>query len=596
MRSRASWTVFLLITFCFSAIGQKIKYKELIVLLNARQFDDAEPYLKKYLKTNDDNPNAYFYMGIIYEEKSKKIDALRQTENRVMFQDSAVYFYEIAKKGITEKELSRNEEYYPMFVRRDVRTGKFETKLSDATLFFEDHLKLTEKSKLILLLKSQFVSAENHYKHAQQIFLEIQKAYEGPKEFYLRSDEALLSKLSRLAQVYDSCHISFNDYKATSQTFGKTGYNQDFDPVEISNFKKDGTAPVDFYLDDLRIWDYKRWALSSEDKIIKEINPMRDQLVAVDTEINQVLQKLKKDSVSVREEIAKLRGKIRFAELRKIDQQAMPLRVFDMKLSELDYGCQIIEDRSVRDSVSIAVHIQALRKELSLAKKVDSLSSLFPEDKLEEEFENYRHFVSTAYGTPAVLKSQIKGTKEYGARSVSNKEEALRKKTESLRWIVDGQDSIPLFLDVKPASRFKPILLTEMYTAGLQYADSIASGYFYSVAPSRKTEVKAVYSVDASTFVKRNLPFTKALIAQDEKGLVYFVMFYSETKIKDKYPASLAKIYKAEGLSWSINYTFDQLPSEMSFSSETFVLSVKTRSSIGEVFGLNFDKNGKLIK
>ena len=141
---------FIVLCCCFQGHSQKIKYKDLIVLLNAKQFDEAEPFLKKYLKDNDDNPNALLYMGMIYQEKSSKMDALKQTEALVSQIDSAILFYQKASKGITEKELSRNEEYYEMYNRRDLRTGKFGIKLSDVQLDIENRMKLKDKAKLIV--------------------------------------------------------------------------------------------------------------------------------------------------------------------------------------------------------------------------------------------------------------------------------------------------------------------------------------------------------------------------------------------------------------------------------------------------------------
>ena len=74
------------------AAGQKIKYKDLFLLLNAKQYTEAEPFLKKYLKDNSDNPNALLFMGIIYHEKSNKGDVITQTEALKSNIDSAVIF------------------------------------------------------------------------------------------------------------------------------------------------------------------------------------------------------------------------------------------------------------------------------------------------------------------------------------------------------------------------------------------------------------------------------------------------------------------------------------------------------------------------
>ena len=597
MNSKARRITFLLITLCSPCFSQKVKYKDLFVLLNAKQFENAEPFLKKYLRDNTDNPNAYLFMGLIYQDRATKLDYLKQTRELVTMIDSAVYFYEKASKGITEKELSRNDEYYQMYNRRDLRTGKFGVKLSDVQLDLENKMKLKERGTQILTLKAQFLAAENCYKRAEILFDKIQKTYPGQKEFFLRADDQLITDLRRLAQVYDSCHMNFNDYKATSQTLGRTGYNQDLDPEEIKDFKKDGTAPVDFYKDDLRLWDYKRWALSSAETIEKEINPLKDQLVALDVDINKIQHKLKKDSVSVREEIPGLLSRLNFPSLRKVDPQPMPLKIFEMKVSELAYGSQIVEDRSLKDSLNVDLHLTAVRKELALVKKIDSLSGLLAERNLDEEAENYKHFVTHAYGTPTVLKSQIKSTKEFAMREVALKESELKRKTDSLRWLVVATDSIPLFMEVLPTSRFKPMIVEGgKFTTGLQYADSLATGYFYFISSSRKPDTKGTFPVDQAVFKKRNIPFTKPLSAQDEKSQVYFIMFYSEAKIKDKFPATIAKIHRVDGLTWTINFSFDQSPEQLIYSSDTSELSVRTKNAAGEVLGVVFDKNGKVVR
>lgn len=597
MNSKARRITFLLITLCSPCFSQKVKYKDLFVLLNAKQFENAEPFLKKYLRDNTDNPNAYLFMGLIYQDRATKLDYLKQTRELVTMIDSAVYFYEKASKGITEKELSRNDEYYQMYNRRDLRTGKFGVKLSDVQLDLENKMKLKERGTQILTLKAQFLAAENCYKRAEILFDKIQKTYPGQKEFFLRADDQLIIDLRRLAQVYDSCHMNFNDYKATSQTLGRTGYNQDLDPEEIKDFKKDGTAPVDFYKDDLRLWDYKRWALSSAETIEKEINPLKDQLVALDVDINKIQHKLKKDSVSVREEIPGLLSRLNFPSLRKVDPQPMPLKIFEIKVSELAYGSQIVEDRSLKDSLNVDLHLTAVRKELALVKKIDSLSGLLAERNLDEEAENYKHFVTHAYGTPTVLKSQIKSTKEFAMREVALKESELKRKTESLRWLVVATDSIPLFMEVLPTSRFKPMIVEGgKFTTGLQYADSLATGYFYFISSSRKPDTKGTFPVDQAVFKKRNIPFTKPLSAQDEKSQVYFIMFYSEAKIKDKFPATIAKIHRVDGLRWTINYSFDQSPEQLIYSPDTSELSVRTKNAAGEVLGVVFDKNGKVVR
>jgi hypothetical protein len=588
---------FILIGIFSSGIAQKIKYKDLFVLLNAKRYAEAEPFLKKYLKDNTDNPNAFLFMGFIYQDKVSHLDVLKDTRQLVSQIDSAVLFYDKAYKTITEKELNKNEEYYQVYSRRDLRTGKFGIKLSDVQLDLENRMKIKERGTQALTLKAHFVAAENYFQKAQKLFLEVQKTYPGQKELYLRADDQTIAKLTQIAKLYDSCHLSFNEYKTASATFGKTAYNQDLDPQEIKDFKVDGIAPVDFYHDDLKIWDYKRWALKGEETIEKEIKPMRDELVAVDAEISKLQQKIKTDSVAITSDIAAVRKKALFPSLRAIDPNPLPLEVFGMRIAELEYGSQVAADRPVRDSTNAALYVNGLRKEITLARKTDSLVSVLEAKDIEAESANYGAFVTASYGTTEVLKNLIKTTKEFSTREIARKESELKKRDAALKWIIDGQDSVPLFLEISSASKLKPlILLDSKYTAGLKYVDSLASGYYYLIHPNRGPDGKASFQVDNAAFRKRNLPFTKALTIQDEKGLVSFVMFYSEVKLANKFPATIAKIYKAEGLAWSVNHAFDQLPDEIIFHPDTFDLSVKTKSSIGETFVVTFDKSGKVVK
>src|SRR5688572_13929511 len=82
-----------LFLFATTVYGQKVKYKDIFGLLNTKQYEAAEPFLKKYLKENDDNPNAFLFMGITFQEKSSKEDILRRTARAISYMDSAIYFY-----------------------------------------------------------------------------------------------------------------------------------------------------------------------------------------------------------------------------------------------------------------------------------------------------------------------------------------------------------------------------------------------------------------------------------------------------------------------------------------------------------------------
>lgn len=587
---------FLLLILASPAVrGQKIKYKELFVLLSARQFTDAEPYLKKYLKDNTDNPNAYLYMGLVLEDKAAHVDILRETERYAGLLDSAVLYYGLATKGMTEKEVSKNEEYYQMYNRRDMRTGKFGVKHSDVILDLETRMKLKDRARLAKSLKANFAAAQASYHGAEKQYTAIQGRFPDLKRLYLQADDSLARQLTQLANTYDSCHIHFNDYKTVAKSMGKIGHNQDLNPQDITDFKRE-LASVDFYADDIKVLDFKRWALGTLDLLEKEIKPLRDKLVARDMELNKLQQQLKRDSVSMRQDLLILRGK-GFPELVRIDPNPLPLQVFAMKDAEIDFGSQVVENKPLRDSASLSLQVEGLNKEIQYARKLDSIAGGLVERDIEAEALNYSNYVKTAYGTPSVLKSLVRSTREMALREIIRRENQIKRMSNALKWIVDGTDSIPLVQPVPEASRFKPLVqVDEKYTAGLAFADSIGTGYFYTITPNRKLAVKASYPVNKRAFKKRYLSVTKALATQDEAGMVFFVLTYQETKMTDKYQATLSKIYKVEGLAWSVDLAFDQIPVEMSFLKETSELSIKTKSSIGEFFVVTINRDGKLVK
>lgn len=579
------------------SFSQKVKYKDLFILLNAKQYDQAEPFLKRYLKENTDNPNAYLYMGMIFQDKSAKKDVLKQMDQLFQDTDSAVFFYGLAVKGITEKELKRNDEFYQMYNRRDLRTGEFGVKLSDVQFDLDKRQQaLKERRDKVNQLNASLRQSEALYLKSVERYKALVNHYPSEKQFFLRANEEQSKELNRIIDAFDSSMAAFNNYKTVSQTLGKTGYNQNANLQEIKVYDKDGLVVADFMVDDMRIWDYKKWALGATDAINKDIKPLRENLVTYDVEINKLREKLKKDSVTVKPELAQLSAKLRFDQLKKYDPKPMPVLLFEMKIAELEYASELIHNKATKDSVDVRLKLNNSKREMATLRKLDSLSNLLADRNLDKEAEDYAHFVNSSYGTTAVLKSLVSTTKEFAEREKQRKEKELSKRTEAFKWLVVANDSIPIVTPVVRESRFKPIILIEEnYTAGLSYVDSLATGYFYRITPSRVPDIKVSFPVDKAGFKKRNLPVIKGLSTTDGKKQVYFVCFYSETKIKDKFPVTVAKIAKT-GVVWNINYQFEMLPSELIYNADSGDLSVKVATGTGENKLFTIDKAGKLIK
>jgi hypothetical protein len=576
-----------------TSFGQKVKYKDIFALLNAKQYEQAEPFLRKYIKDNDDNPNAFLFMGMTFQEKASKTDILKATRVATSQMDSAIFFYDKTLKLLTEKEVKRNDELYQMYNRRDLRTGEFGVRLSDIQFDLQKRIEgLRERIDRVKMVKYHFSLADSLYKKSNKLFKSIQTAYPGENEMFLRSDEKLIEQLKALSVRFDSCTKAFDHYKGSSSTLTKTGYNQVITLVEIRNFKSDGVSVANFYEDDLQLWDYKTFAEKTKDKIEKEIIPMREHLISYDIEINKLREKLTNDSVSVRNDLTKLIDKILNEQLKKYDAEPLPMEVFTLKTADLEYRSALIESKPFKDSTDVVLKLNLIKREMKDLNKLDSIATKLASQNMDEEIKDYEHFIANTYSNSIVLNSYIKALKEYAAREKQKKTIELNQRLEAMNWIVDQADSIPLSM-THPTKKFKPLaLVIDKFTSGLAYSDSLsAQGYFYTIKTSRKPEVRVRFDVDKPGFKLSQLGHTKALTYSDAGGQIYFVLLYSDRANKEKFPATLAKIYRSDGLAWSTNYQLTFVPKEIQFKSDTGELTVKndTQSTV-------IDKNGKILK
>ncbi|HKZ36063.1 MAG TPA: hypothetical protein VJ184_00330 [Chryseolinea sp.] len=577
-----------------SAFAQKVKYKDIWALLNTKQYEAAEPFLKKYLKENDDNPNAYLYMGTIFHEKSAKDDVLKQTKRSIADMDSAIFYYDKAYKSITEKEIKRNDEFYQAYNRRDLRTGEFGVKLSDIQFDLEKKIEgLRERIDRVKMVKHYFSLADSLYKKCNLLFQSIRGAHPGEQQFYLQADENTLKKLTALSLRFDSCVKVFENYRSSSTTIGRTGYDQSLVLNDIHDLAKDGASPANFYLDEVQVWNYKKFADNARNAIEKDIIPMRELLISYDVEINKLREKLSKDSVSVKSDLTKLIDKLLMEKLKKYDKEPLPMEIFTLKISDLEYRSTLLEHKPFRDSADIHYRMNLINKEFHYLNKLDSMATKLTGEDIEKEAEDYAHFITNAYSNTVVLKSYIKALKEYGEREKRKKSADSVKLYEALQWIISGTDSIPAVMGIN-GSPFKPLVIVEeKYTAGLYYTDSLeVSGYFATIKPTRIPDIKIIFPVDKPNFILSELQAARSIVFSDAGEQIYFVLIYSEKETNDKkFAATLAKIYRSDGLAWSVNYQLGFIPKEILFKPETGEVTIKGESQQSMV-----DKNGKMMR
>src|SRR5690606_15427114 len=209
---------FLLVFLISTAYGQKVKYKDIYALLSTKQYEQAEPFLKRYLAENTDEPSGNLFMGMILQEKASNNDLLKQTSRVLTNLDSAVFFYEKAYQTITDREIRKNKDYYQTYNRRDLRTGEFGVKLTDIQFDIEKRIQaLKERSSRLKMTKGLHDLAVNSYSRAQALYASLQ-SFPTLRQLYLRSDEGTIATLTNLSLSFDSCVKAFDQFKLSLAT------------------------------------------------------------------------------------------------------------------------------------------------------------------------------------------------------------------------------------------------------------------------------------------------------------------------------------------------------------------------------------------
>jgi hypothetical protein len=363
--------------------------------------------------------------------------------------------------------------------------------------------------------------------------------------------------------------------------------------MEIRDLKKEGSSTVDFMTDDLKLWNYGAWAKKSSTIVRDEVYALRKEIITFDSEINKLRDKIKKDSVTV--STNELTSNPVFEDLKKWDNDPMPAALFRMKIAELAYSSQLVTEASLKGESNISKKIGTIKHQQTLLVSLDSLASAMVNRDWEKDALNYKNFITSAYGTVAVVKNLSKSTLDFAKREVVAKKKELDENLSLLKWVISDSDSIPLFKDVPEESKFKPLIIAETHTAGVKQLDSLMMGYFYTVTPSRTADLKVNFPVDSVSISLRDLPLIKGL-SLSVTDQIFYVLFYSESRVDGKIPVTLAKISRVAGLEWSSVFQTELTPVELKFAASSGELSIKTSSTDGNSKMVVLDKTGGRIQ
>ncbi len=431
--------------FCFGQTvqAQKVKYKDLFLLLSAKKYDDAGPILKKFLNDpkNTNHANANLQMGMYYQHQLEEEDYLVHHHKVGTYYDSSIFYLNKALTLITEKEVKKRDQYYEDFYRRDLRTGKFGIKLSDVQFDIKKRMETVEsKNTIFNNAFLYFSNSEREYKAAWKEYLELVQEYKDEKHLDLLADTTAEMKLNELAVFYDSALVNFEKYKAVVEALPKKPYNQELHPKNLEKFVEYGMDSVSFLVDKVQVWDYKKWA-SAKIEVLESVKKIKSKLKDYNKEIDAFNRSIDNEKY-IEQDLSGLIEDVVVDQLKTIDAQPMPVAYLEHKLALVQHRNFQIAPQYYPDTSNVFMQLEMAEEKFALGTAVDAAGKTLTSFDLEQEYKKYPDFFKEQFSDVAALSAHVKELLDQGIERVAQDRKQLERWETRFNYLTYQQDTL----------------------------------------------------------------------------------------------------------------------------------------------------------
>ena len=607
-------TGLLVATLLHSVSAQKLKYKDIFPLLNAKNYEQGIPQVQQFLNDpkNADHANGILQMGLYFEDQVNELNLIADSTAILKAADSAVYYLAKAKELITDKELKKNDDYYQAFFRRDLRTGDFGIKLSDVQLDIEKKLQslrtISEHGQDIF--KNLYSSsAANDYSF--KAYSGFTQRYPTIQEFYLMADDGQLDTLQAMIDKEDFLKDAFDDVRRAVSKIGKKGYSPELDFEPIETYGKDGLTQVDFFQNDVVAWEYGEWAFNVKSEITEHIGSLKQDLVDFDKKLKAENELLKGLEITPFESIT---HEIDFAiedRLLTLEEDPLPLTLFTIliKKNEYDFITKSSLNPRIGDEDDVDYQLAITDSLVHILGEIEKDVALLQDDYVTDGKRKYAALVDEYNGDFGIIKfrQQYEAFLEK-ARGKWNEKNALY--TARSKWGVNLDQTDSIFLTPELDSTYtynKSDYLTvatmrddsaNTYVIGLDFKNG-NKGFMAMVSNSRNIVWKEnfeigdfAYNDDLSTIIGKFVP------AQEGKVCGYI---YANTDVGGKGNFVIANADVVGQIAWSNPLAVKNQPVDVKFNElvKETVLYMITEEDMenmvaGDIAYYVIDRSGKI--
>ncbi len=467
----------------FNIFGQKIKYKDLFPILDAKNYEQGIPTLNKFLSDpkNINHPNGNLQKGLYYEYLIKSYHLITDSVAVLNHTDSAVIFLSKAKSAITEKELKKRDEYYQSFHRRDLRSGEFGIKLSDVQLDIEKKIKNLQKlNKNAAIIYEQLAIAKLDYNTSNEAFRKLATLSASENEYMLMATDEQIANLDEFIKRGDNVKSAFNKIRDAVSVIRIKGYSPELNVKSINDFTTDGRSDTDLFQNDVSIWDYGTWADDTKRKINRDILRMREHLTRVYEDLNARNERVKSGSGIRYEELSETLDENLVKALHEFDEYPLPEKLLNILIEDTKYRFLTKPTLNLAYSNQEDVDYQLSLSD-SLITMIDNIldqTNILTEVRIADGTKKYKAFLKDNYGGDfGLLSYRDKFLKKYNKA----KETWTEKRDvwyEKSKWGVSEDLMDSIYLIGKSDSLYEAIPLSRYYTIAV---DSDDSSYVYAV-------------------------------------------------------------------------------------------------------------------
>ena len=476
----------------FGSHAQKVKYKDLYVLLRARNYEDASGFLVSFLGEEPDHPNANYQMGLMLEYKLQELDLLKQTEAIIQRADSAVLYFNKSHSLIDDKEVKKHDDdYYELFKRRNLRTGKFEVILSDVQLDIEKRVEsLNNLKKEVNGVKGRFDKATEFYHSCQQNYSDLKERYTDELTLALGATDNTLIILQNITTSYDSAIFNLKAYVSARKAFEAENYvDIVFVSNQIEDFSDTPKKEPDFYSRKIGLYNFATWSINQQSQV-KSKAEFLSNLMKFDESLDKMSEDIVKDSVDLSSQIFGMITSPVLKELKLVDYDSWLMSFFQYKIGQLNLKSAWMGwYTAVADTLDVGAKLEYVKKIRSQYEGVVKLEKGLGEPDEALLTKRYHTFTDARLGGIEGVKNYI--TKQKGI--VVEEENALNSLDSLLlerdKWAQWKQDSIsvtPGKIDAYNYTIYSDSLTNprEVAIGGIHQGDS--RQFFFGKVPSSR--------------------------------------------------------------------------------------------------------------